>query len=206
MMQQFLAQQTLNLEVLYSFVIILCSLMIYFGTKELYELSSHKGIKYFRLAFLFFAIAYFFRSFIKFILVYFEVTELIRIPPQAFGEITLFVFMYFSLMAIFFLLYSVMWKKWNHEKKMKYLFHFMAGIIAILFVIFPNPIFYLLINLGVLAISIAIVLLARQNKRKSNYMYIAYILLTIFWTLNIIEIFTPNYLLDINNNIHHNII
>ena len=54
-------------ELIYSFVIILCSLMVYFGTKELYELSSYKGIKYFREAFLFFAIAYAFRSVIKFI-------------------------------------------------------------------------------------------------------------------------------------------
>ena len=38
-------------EILYSFVIIFCSLMIYFGTKELYELSGHKGIKYFRYSF-----------------------------------------------------------------------------------------------------------------------------------------------------------
>lgn len=43
----------LGTEVIYSFVIIVCSLMIYFGTKELYELSSYKGIKYFRQAFLF---------------------------------------------------------------------------------------------------------------------------------------------------------
>jgi len=38
-------------EIIYSFVIIVCSLMIYFGTKELYKLTSHKGIKYFRLSF-----------------------------------------------------------------------------------------------------------------------------------------------------------
>ena len=44
-------------EIVYSFVIIVCSLMIYFGTKELYKLTSHKGIKYFRQSFLFFAFA-----------------------------------------------------------------------------------------------------------------------------------------------------
>src|SRR3989339_748726 len=54
------------LEILYSFVIIVCSLMIYFGTKELYELSSHKGIKYFRLSFLFFAIFYYFFNYYNF--------------------------------------------------------------------------------------------------------------------------------------------
>ena len=52
-------------EIMYSFIIIMCSLIIYFSTREMYELSSYKGLKYFRLAFLFFAVAYFFRSFIQ---------------------------------------------------------------------------------------------------------------------------------------------
>ena len=52
-----LLPHALGTELIYSFVIIICSLMVYFGTKELYELSSYKGIKYFRQAFLFFAIS-----------------------------------------------------------------------------------------------------------------------------------------------------
>ena len=53
-----LPQITLGIgaEIIYSFVIIVCSLMIYFGTREIYNLSSYKGIKYFRQAFLLFAI------------------------------------------------------------------------------------------------------------------------------------------------------
>src|SRR3989339_145081 len=93
------------LEILYSFVIIVCSLMIYFGTKELYELSSHKGIKYFRLSFLFFAIAYFFRSFIKFIVMYFNIETIFNFSPKTFGILfgpaTMFVFM--SLITIIFM-------------------------------------------------------------------------------------------------------
>ena len=71
-----LADLGIGSEIIYSFVIIVCSLMIYFATKELYELSKHKGIKYFRLSFLFFAIAYFFRSFIKIVLFYFDKQEI----------------------------------------------------------------------------------------------------------------------------------
>ena len=81
-------------EIIYSFIIISCSLMIYFGTKELYKLSSHEGIKYFRQSFLFFALAYFFRSFIKIILFYFDAGEIRALLP-IFGNITLFIFMYF---------------------------------------------------------------------------------------------------------------
>jgi len=52
-------------ELIYSFVIMLCSLMVFFGTKQIYELSSHKGIKYFRLAFLFFCSRVFRKIFYK---------------------------------------------------------------------------------------------------------------------------------------------
>ena len=69
---EFLMPPQIGAELIYSFVIIACSLMVYYGTKELYELSSYKGIKYFRQAFLFFAIAYFFRYSIRFILSFFN--------------------------------------------------------------------------------------------------------------------------------------
>ncbi len=125
-------------EIIYSFVIIVCSLMIYFGTRELYELSKHKGIKYFRLSFLFFALAYFFRSFIKIILFYFNKQEIRTILPF-FGNITLFIFVYFSIIAIFYLIYSVMHKKYK-QKYIISLAHITAIIISIIMTLSGFPI------------------------------------------------------------------
>jgi len=122
----------LGTELFYSFIIIVCSLIIYFGTKELYKLSSHKGIKYFRQAFLFFAIAYFFRGFIKFIVIYFDINGILELSPITFGITgltTQFLFVYFSSMAIFYLLYSVI-QKWNNNPHKIYLFHVLALILA----------------------------------------------------------------------------
>ena len=187
-------------EILYSFIIIICSLMIYFGTKELYELSSHKGIKYFRQSFLFFALAYFFRSSIKFGLVYFNVAEIFDIPRRIFlmgvGQITLFTFMYFSSMAIFYLLYSVMWKKWNGNSKKIYLFHLLAFVIAISSLLFRNPLVYLGMNFFLLLLVIITFYISRkqskQKKTKQN-LHIIYVLLFSFWILNIIDILIPNF-------------
>ena len=181
-------------EIIYSFVIIVCSLMIYFGTKELYKLSSHKGIKYFRQSFLFFTIAYFFRSFIKLILFYFDAGEIRTLLP-VFGNITLFVFMYFSSMAIFYLIYSVMWKKWK-SKSIVYLFHLAAFAIAMTVILFRNPFIYFLINL-LLFIFIVFVFYKspkQSKKKKSHNLYFIYLLLFIFWIFNIIDILIPNYL------------
>lgn len=186
-------------EIIYSFVIIICSLMIYFGTKELYELSNYKGIKYFREAFLFFAIAYFFRSFIKFVVNYFNVSAILDISQRefgfAFGQITLLIFVYFSSMAIFYLLYSVMYKKWEGNSKVIYLFHMIALIIAIISILFPNPLIHLSINLIFLIIfSIIAYVSHKHSLNKKGGLYIVYILLLVFWILNIIDILIPKFL------------
>jgi hypothetical protein len=181
-------------EIVYSFVIIVCSLMIYFGTRELYKLSSHNGIKYFRQSFLFFALAYFFRSFIKIILFYFNREEIRTILP-IFGNLTLFVFMYFSSMAIFYLIYSVMWKKWE-SKSIIYLFHLLALTIAIIIILFKNPFIYFLINLSFFIFIIFIFYKSykQSDKKKSHNLYIIYLLLFIFWIFNVLDILVPNFL------------
>jgi hypothetical protein len=181
-------------EIVYSFVIILCSLMIYFGTRELYKLTSHKGIEYFRKSFLFFALAYFFRSFIKITLFYFDVGEIRTLLPT-FGNITLFIFMYFSSMAIFYLLYSVMWKKWK-STSIIYLFHLLAFIVAITTLLSKNPTTYFLINilLFIFISSTVYISYKQSRKNKSHNLYLIYLMLFIFWIFNIIDVLVPNFL------------
>src|SRR3989338_8535448 len=98
LMQQ-VARASLGAELIYSFVIIAISLMIYFGTKELYNLTNHKGIKYFRLAFLCFAVAFFFRSFIKFLLVSLNLDRILELNVPALATFSLIVFMYDSFIS-----------------------------------------------------------------------------------------------------------
>jgi hypothetical protein len=182
-------------EAIYSFVIIVCSLMIYFGTKELYHLSSHKGIKYFRQAFLFFAIAYFFRSFIKFVLDYLRLKEISEFAPRFFGGgISLFFFMYFSSMAIFYLLYSVVWKKWNNDSTKIYLFHFLSLIIATIVLILKNTFVYFIMNIILLLfVTVVFYIVHKNNKKKENRLYATYALLFIFEILNVIDILIPAF-------------
>ena len=169
--------------------------MIYFGTREVYELSSYKGIKYFRQAFLFFAIAYFFRSFIKFVLSYFNIREILDFAPMLIGELSLFLFIYFSSMAMFYLLYSVMWKKWNGNSKKIYLFHLLALVISIVSVLLRNSYVYLILNLLLLIFIIfSFYIVHKDSKKKKNNLYATYVLLFIFWVLNVIDILLPDFL------------
>jgi len=196
--RQLLAQvshASLATDLLYSFIIIAIGLMIYFGTKELYNLSSHKGIKYFRLAFLFFSISFFFRSFIKLFVVFFDVPEIFYINMQFLGTISLFIFMYSSSIAIFYLLYSVMWKKWNGDKIL--LFHILAIIVAVIVLIIKSHVTILLIHLILFIFISIITYISYKNskkKRKGKHLHGIYILLFAFWILNILDIVVPNAL------------
>jgi hypothetical protein len=186
----------LGAEMLYAFFIIVCSLMIYFGTRELYELSSHKGIKYFRQAFLFFAIAYFFRSFIKFIVIYFEMNGILEFSPATFGifgMLTLFLFMYFSSMAIFYILYSVIWKELGSNKI--FIFHAIAFVLSFVIILSRSPFLNLSLNILLLIIVIFVVYISYRNaKNKRGYnLYKIYLFLLFFWVLNIVDTIIPKF-------------
>jgi len=187
----------IGVELIYSFIIIVCSLMIYFATKEMDKLTSYKGIKYFRLSFLFFAFAYFFRYFIQFFLFSFDLHEILEFSPMFIGAISLFVFLYFSSMAVFFLLYSVMWKKWNHSKLTMFLFNIFSLAIALVSIFTGSVMVYLIINLILLLIVVFVLIIAyKDSKKKPNAknLFILYLLLSIFWILNITDILIPKFL------------
>lgn len=184
----------LGIEILYSFVIITCSLMIYLGTKELYDITRHRGIRYFRLTFLFFALAYFFRSFIKILIIYFGKQELAIIAPLIFWKLPFVLFMYFSVMAIFYLLYSVLWKRLKHNGI--YIFHIAAASIAILVTFLKNNLnLVLVVNLLLFVFIVCVVYISyrQSEKKKSLNLYAVYLLLCAFWILNIVDILIPNF-------------
>jgi len=181
-------------EIIYSFVIIFCSLLVYFGTKEIYELSSHKGIKYFREAFLFFAIAYFFRFLIKVIFISFNLYGSADFIHLFLKPVSLFLFVYFNSMGIFYLLYSVLWKKVN--KNFLQMFQFVAAILAFMSLFFRSFYLNLSINLFLLFFVAGAFFMAHKNsKKKKISMYTIYLLFLIFWSLNVLDVLIPNFLM-----------
>lgn len=195
--------QGIGTELVYSFVIIVCSLMVYHATREMYELSSYKGIKYFRYAFLFFAIAYLFKSFIKFLLVYFGASRIIDITPGFVGMITLFAFMYFSFLSVFYLLYSLIWKRWSGKYGIIASFHVLSIAIAFITITTTSIAILFGINVFILAIAIFGLIITRKesrthkeskDKKKGSNMYLIYTLLFVFWIFNIVQVLVPSFL------------
>ncbi|MFA5173877.1 MAG: hypothetical protein WC438_01725 [Candidatus Pacearchaeota archaeon] len=106
----------------YSLFIVFVCLIIVLKTDKLFRLSHHQGIRYFRNAFFFYGIAFVLR---------YLVAIPLGIPIKPFFE-------FFMIMAGFFLLYSLLWKKLDSQKP-KYsslinskilLFYVLAFVIA----------------------------------------------------------------------------
>jgi len=186
-------------EIIYSFMIIACSLMIYFGTKKLYETSSYKGIKYFRQTFLFFALAYFSRTFIKLIALYFDSDDLMRIAPSLMNPLVAYVsmllFLYFSTTAIFYLMYSIVWKKVNHSNYVIPLIHLISFLLAFIILFFGNLNLYIFVNIILFAAVLYAIYFSTTFSKKSKF-YTVYILLALFWILNILDILIPGFLVS----------
>lgn len=96
------------LKFIYAVIIGLICFVIVIRTDRLFRLSFHQGIRYFRNAFFFYGLAFIMRYF--FGAAYFFVNNFI------YDLIMGGIFEFFIIMAGFFLLYSLIWKKFEIEK------------------------------------------------------------------------------------------
>ncbi len=194
--ERVLFPNTFGMELIYSFVIIFCSLMIYFATRKMYEISKYPGIKYFRLSFIFFAIAYFVKSFINFSLIFFGFHEALEFMSVILGVVSLFLFMYASTMAIFYLLYSVVWKKFKNNRFIVPLTHFAVLVIAAASIIYRSAWFLIAVQVAVfiaIAITNSISYSKLNSKKKSGSIHIIYLFLFVFWMLNLSDILVSGF-------------
>jgi hypothetical protein len=185
------------IEGLYSCIIIIIALMIYLSTKEIYKLSLHKGLQYFRNAFLFFALAFFFRFMIIALISMFNLQRIFHIQPYFIGLFTLFVFIYASTMAMFYLLYSVMWKKLPKSYENVYALHLAALVISLVSTSTQHLLILLALQAAVflfIAIESYDSYRKSRNKRGVFNLYVIYMMLFVFWILNILDILLPDFL------------
>ena len=193
---------TLSSEIIYSYIIIICSLIIYFGTKKIYDLSSHGGIKYFRQTFLLISIGFFSRTFIKFLIFYLEFDNFFDIARgrlfRIVGNISQFIFIYISIITILYLSYSIIWKKWKDKKGIIIGFHIFTLIISSLSLYIENIAPYVISQIITLSFLLYCIYSShkkrekKNRKKKSTISYLIYFLIAGFWLLNSFEVIIPN--------------
>jgi len=181
--------QTGVIEVIYSIVIMIISLLIYYRTKELYKLSQHQGIKYFRLTFLFFGLSYGFKLFIN----YFKLTIGNNFPMHMFPYNLSLIITYTTSMAFLSLIYSLVWKKYKLKDNI-FVLHTIALIITLSSIMQKGRegiLCFALIQIifFIIALIISITHLIKQRKKHKKTklnIHIIYLLFLVSWIFNIL--------------------
>ena len=186
------------IKIFYGLLIAIICLIIVSISHRLYHLSFYEGIRYFRNAFLFFGIAFI----IRYIIGGFANFGLISIDYLV--PITI-LFEFFLIMAGFFLLYSLIWKRIEGTKgsfssilnSRILIFYVMAFIITILDYLWGGYYFMFLsqIFIFVSATIISYINYARNGKKRGflKFYFVAMVLALIAWILNAITAFIFNW-------------
>lgn len=181
------------LKIIYAVVVVLISTIIVLRTDKLFRLSSHNGIRYFRNAFFFYGIGFAIRFFIGSPLIYGE-------SFSKYGFLINPLFEFFLVMAGFFLLYSLLWKKFEKGKdypssllNLRILpFYFMAFIIMFLDYLWETHYFMFVSQVVLFAIASMVSFSnlrgIRSKARFSRFYFLAMLLSFLAWTLNTISL------------------
>lgn len=187
---QHMSINTILLETIFTSIIAFLSFLIYYETKEIYALTKHKGIKYFRNAFLLFSLAHLARLFFQSIKL--GVKSLgVKFQMFTLMPFALLITSYLSTIAIFYLTLSLF------SKKAKKQFEIFLHIIAIL-ISFYVSMTHSILTLGItqiILLIIAIIVYFAINSKFTNIVGI-YTLLMIFWIFNIF-VLDPRIMLPI---------
>jgi hypothetical protein len=195
-----LAISPLLVESVYSAVIVAICLLIYFKTREIEKLASHKGITYFRLTFFHFAVSYFFKfmtSAMVFSLDFPRGQFVLQFLPTA-G--TMFISIYASLMAAIYLANSVSWNDEDSPSRHEETFWSVIAMVAAGLTVFMGQSMFYIVCQSFLFVYVAYVL--ATSKKKSSFVKAIYPALLGFWILSIADIFIPNVYLPLQIGIY----
>lgn len=182
-------QEGLFIEIAYTLLIVLLCFIVYWKTKEIYDLSRYKGISYFRNAFLFFGLAYAFRFFLYLLMLGVFTLERKQIFRE-FMPFSILIVGYFSTMAILYLTSSLAWKKLRTDNFIIWA-NITAVIVSVVTFAFRSHQILMLFQLFLIAYSVIMIYL----KKTFTKIRMLYLLLLIFWLLNLFSI-GPRWMLE----------
>ena len=188
-MYEFFIENKEWLKIVYSLLITIICAIIVIKTDKLHKLSLHQGIRYFRNAFFFYGIA--------FIIRYIGGAFFTYVHLSNYSILINIFFEYFVIMAGFFLLYSLLWKKVEtssiHSRSSLFnlkiaLFYLMTFIIVSLDFIWKAYYFMFASQILLFAFAVGISYSNYKNNGKKHsflkFYFIAMVLSLIAWILN----------------------
>ncbi len=172
-----------GIELLYTFVVVVLCFLIYYKTKEIYDLTGHQGIKFFRYAFLFFGLAYASRLFLYFLLIGNIAFDII-LPMRTLMAVSALVVAYLSTMALLYLTYNTVRKRVEFEHFL-HISNVIALIIAGFAFVSRSTILVSMLQLLILLFAIVISFRDRESGKKRMPMRAIYFLIFVFWIVNL---------------------
>jgi len=175
---------SIGTELVYTIVILVFCLLIYIKTREIYNLTKHKGIQFFRYAFMFFGLAYASRLFLY--LMIFGSDDMFRHfrGMRTMMPVSNLIVAFFSTMAILYLAYSTIWKKVKIEHFLTFS-NIIALFIAVTAFISRSPLTVSFIQLVLMVFAAAIILKNHKKDKKRFGTKALYLLIFAFWLLNL---------------------
>jgi hypothetical protein len=177
------------IKIFYGLIVGIICLIIVGISHRLYHLSSYEGIRYFRNAFLFFGIAFI----IRYVFGGFAHFEIIS---SDFTPLIIILFEFFLIMAGFFLIYSLIWKRIEGPKgsfssilnSRILIFYVMAFIVTILDYLWGSYYFLFIsqVIVFVCATAMSYINYSRNGKKRGflKFYLLAMILALVAWIVN----------------------
>lgn len=172
-------------ETVFTVIALLFCFLIYFKTKESYELTKYKGLMYFRDAFLFFGLSYLLRFLFGFVPLSRIAFDFI-LPRSMFAILLILPLGYFSTIGIFYLLFGLAWKSFKNNHLLAF-GHSTAILLSVVSFLTRSHLILLYLQCALLVTAI-IFGFALHIGRKISRIKILYVLVPGLWLINLLVI------------------
>ncbi len=169
-------------ELVFTIIAVVFCFLIYFKTKESYELTKHQGIRHFRNAFLFFGLSYVLRFFLSLMFLS-KLAFDIFLQRRVLIPFFILPLSYFSTIGIFYLLFSTSWKKIGGKHHL-FLAHAVAIILSII-TFFTRSHIILLYVQSILLIVAVILSFMKKSAKAISQAKVLYFLVAVLWLINL---------------------
>jgi hypothetical protein len=180
---RFFDPTTFSIELIFTIAAVIFCFLVYYKTKESYELTRHKGLNFFRRAFLFFGLSYVMRFFLSMIFLS-RIAFDIYIPRDAFFPISIMMAGYFSTIGILYLIFSTIWKSFNNTH-LAILGHSVAILLSAISFLTRSPATMLAAQSMLLIAALALGFTMHKKGQKISQAKALYSMIFALWIINI---------------------
>lgn len=183
-MPYFINTPNLGIELAYTIVILIFCFLVYFKTREIYNLTKHKGMQFFRYAFIFFGLAYASRLFLYLMIFGSDNMFGFSMIRRTMMPVSNLVVAFFSTMAILYLAYSTIWKNINIEHFLTFS-NIIALFVAVMAFVSRSTLTVSLIQLVLMVFAAIIIFINHKKDKKKFGTKALYLLIFALWIFSL---------------------